>query len=177
LLGDGRKDVDRFIEELFEVEEPALSGRGDFIADLAEFLARWNMRDRVADVLQVLTTIELDAAMASAVAALRSAGIRCYLATNQEAHRASYMSKTLRYGEVFDGEFYSYRLGFTKPDPSYFRAIVEALSLAPSSLLLIDDHEPNVATARQLGLNAALFTADKQTSGDVLRTILAAHGA
>jgi putative hydrolase of the HAD superfamily len=87
------------------------------------------------------------------------------------------MSETLVYARLFDREFYSYALGIAKPDPGFFRAVVEQLALAPEQLLFIDDHEPNVLGAREAGLQAALFPgAPELTSAAALRAILSAHG-
>lgn len=175
-LGVPAGDVDRFTREVFALERSALTGRGTFHADLSALLARWELGHRLDDALGVWTAIETDPAMREAIAALRAAGIACCLATNQQEHRRAYMSRELGYAGLFSREFYSCGLGFAKPDPQYFRAIAGELGLAPDRLLFIDDHEPNVAAALEVGLHAELFTADFATSAHVLRALLAEHG-
>jgi putative hydrolase of the HAD superfamily len=106
------------------------------------------------------TMIEPDSAMINMVRRLRQRGIRCYLATNQEPRRASYMSEQLGYRDLFDGEFYSCRLGLAKPAAAFFHSIVKDLGLQPMSVLFLDDHEVNVNSAREVGLHASQFLVD-----------------
>ena len=98
--------------------------------------------------------------MLDAIRVLRQIGVSCYLATNQELHRARHMSETLGFANLFDGEFYSCRLGLAKPDPEYFRAIVGELKIAPNRVLFLDDHEVNVRAARTVGLHATEFAGE-----------------
>jgi putative hydrolase of the HAD superfamily len=170
-----REDLDSLLAEIFAAERPTLIDGGDFAAHLEPTLSRWNLAHRLEDVLRIWTDIETDTAMLASVASLRSLGLVCCLATNQQAFRGRQMSETLGYRDVFDSQFYSYQLGVAKPAPEYFRFIIERLDLAPSDILFIDDHEPNVAAARGVGLNAAVFTATTKTSTAALRTILSRH--
>ena len=48
-------------------------------------------------------------------------------------------------------------LGFTKPDPRFFRAVLDVLPYPPDHLLFIDDRQENVAAARDAGIRAILF--------------------
>lgn len=169
-------NIDRLIGEIFTAEQPALTGRGDFAEELVKVLSSWGLIDRLDDVLKIWTSIQTDAAMFALIGSLRSLGFRCCLATNQQAHRGRYMSETLCYRDMFDFQFYSYRLGAAKPATEYFRAVIKQLDLGPSEVLFIDDHEPNVAAARGVGINASLFTAKPPSSAAALRAILLQHG-
>ena len=119
----------------------------------------------LAEALDAWTMIEVDQSIADAIDAVRQMGLRCYLATNQEAVRADYMSRTLGYGKLFDGEFYSCRMGVVKPDVDYFQRIVDELRVEPNSLLLLDDRKENVESARAAGLRAIEFTLAKGSDG------------
>lgn len=177
VLGSSGEPVERFMREVFALEKPALTGQRDFVADLMEVLGRHNVAERLSDALAIWTAIEIDAAMHAGIAELRKQGLVCCLATNQQPYRSRYMSESLGYGQLFDHEFYSCALGVAKPDPSYFRAIAERLALPPEHLLFIDDHEPNVLAAREVGLQAALFPGEAElASAAALRAILASHG-
>jgi putative hydrolase of the HAD superfamily len=85
------------------------------------------------------------------------------------------MAETLGYSDLFQGQYYSYRLGAAKPDAAYFRAILADLELAPEDVLFIDDNEKNVSSAREVGLRAALFSSDPPRSVQTLRLILSEH--
>jgi putative hydrolase of the HAD superfamily len=122
---DSDADVDRFLRDLFAAEQPTLRGQGDFPSIVAEVLARWGCAGRSAHVLRVFQDIVVDRAVLQVVAELRQAGVCCALATNQNAHRARYMSDELGYARAFDHAFYSCDIGFTKPDPRFFRAVLD----------------------------------------------------
>lgn len=159
LVGPER-DVDEFVEAVFKVEEHALEGRSDFIGALSGLLLERQCPGTLQDALAAWTMIEPDSEMTDVVRVLRQGGIRCYLGTNQEPHRASYMSEQLGYSGLFDQEFYSCRMGIAKPAPAYFHSIVETLDLPPTTVLFLDDREVNVSSAREAGLNAVRFQVD-----------------
>jgi 2-haloacid dehalogenase len=49
-------------------------------------------------------------------------------------------------------------VGLTKPDPAIFHLAIERCGLTPEHTLFIDDHPPNVDSARALGFQTHLFT-------------------
>ncbi|HEY9411276.1 MAG TPA: HAD family phosphatase [Jiangellaceae bacterium] len=164
---------DRFVDEVFVAEHPTQTGAVDFPDALSEVLRRWRSDASVDDALRPWTMIDIDAAVVEVVRSLRSAGVECYLATNQHAFRAALM-RQLGYGEWFDGQFYSCELGLAKPDPAYFAAILERLGVAPERVLFIDDRADNVVGARQAGLLGEVFTSTSGVAG--LHRLLDGHG-
>ena len=124
--------------------------------------------------LTVWTNIEVDEGVVELISALRRSGVTCCLASNQQAHRAHYMSGELGYRSLFDREFYSCRVGHAKPDAAYFEHILADLGLAPEQALFIDDVEPNVVSARQVGIPSVHFAAN--AGAEALSGHLAAHG-
>jgi len=167
-------DLDVFIRELFAAEKPCLSGAADFPTQLAFVLDKWRSPTPVEQALTVWTNIEVDTEVVRHINAIRRTGMPCFLASNQQAHRARYMSDELGYRTLFDREFYSCRVGFAKPDPAYFEHILLALNLAPERVLFVDDVEPNVVSARQVGIQCVHFPANAGAA--VLSTHLAEHG-
>jgi putative hydrolase of the HAD superfamily len=99
----------------------------------------------------------------------RSAGIRVYLATNQEHLRAAYLMETLGLADHVDGIFYSARLGVRKPDMEFFTGVQAAVGRRGDGLLLIDDSRPNVEGARNAGWQALHWT--KQCSPEIVRAL------
>jgi putative hydrolase of the HAD superfamily len=154
LLGRGQ-DVDDFVRTVWEVERHALDGAPDFIHAFSGLLADWKCTGTLEDALAAWTMIEPDSGMSRVIQQLRRQRLTCCLATNQEPHRASYMSERLGYCRLFDREYYSCRIGVAKPEAAYFRSILNDLSLSPMSVLFLDDREDNVVAARNVGLNAA----------------------
>ncbi|MGE0555071.1 MAG: HAD family hydrolase [Gemmatimonadales bacterium] len=176
LLPPERREPERFLAELLASEKPSMTGERDFLDDLVPVLERWGVADRLEDVLEIWTRIEVDSEMLAAVRRLRASGVRCFLATNQQAYRGRHMVATLGYEEVFERCFYSHRLGVAKPDPRYFGTIAGEIRLSPPELLFVDDNDRNVAGAREAGLQAALFAAEFGAGASLLGEILAGHG-
>lgn len=165
LTGLGPDQVDPCMHEIFQVERAALIGKADFADALAPVLEKWRA-PAVATTLAAEwgCTIDLDRALLDLVAQLRRQGFTCALATNQQHYRAAHMNRTFAYDAAFDHCFYSCRVGATKPDEAYFRAILTELGCPPHEVLFIDDAEKNVAGARRAGLQAALFTHSGEAS-------------
>ena len=158
LIGPDRK-VDEFLAAVFAIERPGHEG-SDFVQKFSDLVVEWRCEGTIQDALAAWTMIEPDPEMAQVVRALRRAGLRCCLATNQEPHRAAHMSEHLGYSRLFDREFYSCRMGVAKPSTTYFRSIVDELGVVAEHVLFLDDREDNVAAAQQAGLHAAQFLID-----------------
>lgn len=157
LLPPGDEDVDGFIEELFDAERPALSDGSDVVPAFGALLRRRGSNAEPGDILSILNSIEVHSDTQSVVARLRECGVKCYLASNQQSHRAKYMSETLGYRERFDREFYSCWVGDAKPSLAYFERVLAAIDLPPDRVLFVDDQEDNVAGAGELGIHASVF--------------------
>lgn len=98
------------------------------------------------------------------LAVVRSAGVRVYLATNQEHIRAAYLMGPLGLGEYVDGIFYSAMLGVKKPDAEFFHRVQAFVGLRGEELLLIDDSGQNIAAALEAGWQALLWTENSSPS-------------
>lgn len=165
-----------FFDHLFH-ERPeydgGLTGHGDLLAALRIALPEWGWTAPVEAFLRDWLTLGAvpDPAALALVAALRRHGVRCALASNQNPVRARFMDEELGYRELFDERFYSAALGYAKPDPAYFRAVLAVLGTEPGGVLFIDDSEANVDAARSCGLHAELHR-----PGDRLADQLAAYG-
>lgn len=167
-------DVEEFLAEAFAAERPALIGDARWLEVLPVLLERWGIADSHDDALRVWLTIEPVAETRELVTTLRDAGVRCYLATNQDEHRARHMHESLGYADLFDDTFYSYEMRVAKPDPAYFRAVLERLGLPAAEVLFIDDNAANVASAREAGLAAEQWHVDDGVV--VLLRLLRDHG-
>jgi putative hydrolase of the HAD superfamily len=166
-------DVDGFVADAVEVERPALRGEVRWLDVLPGLLTRWGIPEAYDDLVRAwLATVPVPGAR-DLVRALREAGVACYLASNQDRHRGTYMQDRLGYPQLLDGAFYSYELGLAKPDPEYFRTILARLGAAPDEALLVDDNAPNVEAARAVGLRAELWSCREPL--EVLRGHLTRH--
>jgi putative hydrolase of the HAD superfamily len=100
---------------------------------------------------------------------VRAAGIRVYLATNQEHLRAAYLMERLGLAHHVDGIFYSARLGVKKPDMEFFAKVRAAVGLRGDEMLLIDDSRQNIEAAVKAGWQALHWTT--HSSPDMLRSL------
>jgi putative hydrolase of the HAD superfamily len=124
----------------------------------AEFMSYWFERDSrvVAPLLQEL-------------AAIRAAGVRVYLATNQEHMRAAYLMQKLGLAEHVDGIFYSAQLGVKKPDREFFQRVQAEVGLRGEEILLIDDSRQNIEAARDAGWQTLHWT--RESSSEMVRRL------
>jgi putative hydrolase of the HAD superfamily len=172
---EGRlEDVDGFLAEAVREERQALTGDVRWADVLPRLLERWGIADSLDDLLDAWLTIEPVEESREVVRRLRAAGVGCFLATNQDEQRASYMQRELGYDELLDGAFYSHLLRAAKPEPGFFDAVLCRLDLPADQVLLVDDNAEYVESARRLGMATVLWRADDGV--DVLLGRLAAHG-
>jgi len=149
--------LDRFTHEVLVVETAFLECEDDFAVAISELIASLGGGLDTAAVLGIMNAIEIDADIMNIVQSIRSLGIKCYLATNQQGHRARHMSEALGYAGLFDGEFYSCRMGVAKPKHGYFEHVLARLSQPRESILFLDDRSENVAAAIAVGIRAEVF--------------------
>ncbi|GGM80327.1 haloacid dehalogenase [Longimycelium tulufanense] len=58
----------------------------------------------------------------------------------------------------FQHRFFSADLKLAKPDPAVYRRLCTSLGAGPGEVMFVDDREDNVLAARELGIDALLFT-------------------
>jgi len=121
----------------------------------AKFVSYWFERDS-----------RVVAPLLTALSVARSAGVRVYLATNQEHLRAAYLMETVGLVEHVDGIFYSARLGAKKPDLEFFAKVQAAVGLSGEEMLLIDDSPQNIEAALKAGWLGLHWT--KHSSPDIV---------
>jgi HAD superfamily hydrolase (TIGR01509 family) len=169
----GGSRAEEFLLAIAAADVACLTGK-DFGAAMREVLRQFDISVPLEDVLDRQFWIEVRQPMLDAVRAVRDLGLRCGLATNQQNLRGGYMRSSLGFETIFDEQFYSFELGFAKPEAGYFQTIMDRIGVAPDRVLFIDDLEDNVGGACQIGIHGELFPAN----GDVamLTTILARYG-
>lgn len=162
-----------FVIDFIKIEEKFLECEDDFAIAISELAAKVGSGVDMAAILNIINAIEIDKAIMDVVQSIRSSGIKCYLTTNQQAHRARHMSETLGYAELFDGEFYSCRLGVAKPKHGYFEYLLANLNRPGESMLFLDDRPENVAAAVRVGIRGEVF--DVSSGPEALLALLAKH--
>jgi putative hydrolase of the HAD superfamily len=169
----GGSRAEEFLLAVAAADVACLTGE-DFGEAMREVLRQFEISAPLEEVIDRQFWIEIRPLMLDAVRAVRDLGQRCGLATNQQNLRGSYMRNSLGFESIFDEQFYSFELGFAKPATGYFQAIMDRIAVAPNRVLFIDDHDGNVAGAREIGIHSELFPADGGVAA--LTQILARYG-
>ena len=173
LTGWAGPRTEEFLLAIAAADVACLTG-DDFGAAMRQVLRQFEISAPLEEVIAPDFWIEVRQPMLDAVRAVRDLGLRCGLATNQQNLRGSYMRSSLGFDQIFDDQFYSFELGFAKPEAGYFKAIMNRIDVAPDRVLFIDDHEGNVAGAREFGIHSELFPFDGGVAA--LKPILARYG-
>jgi HAD superfamily hydrolase (TIGR01509 family) len=169
----GGSRAEEFLLAVSAADVSCLTG-ADFGAAMREVLRQFEISAPLEDVIDRQFWIEVRQPMLAAVRAVRDLGLRCGLATNQQNLRGRYMRSSLGFEKIFDEQFYSFEIGFAKPEAGYFRTIMDRIDVAPDRVLFIDDHDGNVAGAREIGIHSELFPRDAGIAA--LTPILARYG-
>ena len=100
---------------------------------------------------------------------LRAAAVPLYALSNWSA--AKYAIARARYPFLgwFRDVVISGEVGVIKPDPSIFRLLLERHRLDPASTVYVDDSDPNVSVAEQLGMIAIRFRGPEPLRADLAR--------
>lgn len=99
---------------------------------------------------------------------LREASIRCYVLSNMESEAFALRRSRYRFMSAFDGFVISGYEGVAKPDRAIFERLIARFAIEPARTLFIDDQQPNIDAALQLGFDAVRFA-----SPEDLRRLLA----
>lgn len=145
--------------------QECLLGKADLKDVIEPHLAEWGWRGSVDDFLQFWFKSEhkIDEEVLNIVKHLKEKAL-VFIATNQEKHRISYLSKEMGFGEIFKRIYSSAKIGYLKENPIFFHLMVEDIQEHFSSdvkhneILFFDDTERNVKAAKEAGLNAYLYT-------------------
>jgi putative hydrolase of the HAD superfamily len=108
---------------------------------------------------------------------LRDSGYRMALLTNNVREWEPLWRSMLPVDEIFELIVDSGFEGVRKPEPEIYERTVSRLGgeIGMADCLFVDDVEVNVATARELGMNAVQFRANDQAIAEI-REILAEDG-
>jgi epoxide hydrolase-like predicted phosphatase len=77
------------------------------------------------------------------------------------------------YMDFIDDLVYSHEAGLAKPDPRIYLLSCERLGVQPGEAVFIDNHEPYVRAARDVGMHAVHFTGDNAKAIAEMSALLA----
>lgn len=99
---------------------------------------------------------------------LRQAGHPLYVLSNTNALHVAEARRIVQrahgaeenYENYFDKVFYSHEMGYRKPMPAIYEAVLADRGLKAEEVLFIDDNAENIESARRVGLDAHLHEAN-----------------
>lgn len=137
-----------------------IEGRASIVGALDRFLPTIGYRGSTLDFLAYWLTrdTELNLQLVAIVRALRAAGARLFIATNQEHLRAFHLWNAVGLRHYFDDMFYSARLGVGKATSEFYRLVDAVIGPQSEPPLFFDDSNRVVRTAVAHGWEAVLYT-------------------
>ena len=125
---------------------------------------RWASADSSIDRAWNALLLEIPPRTLHVLRSLRAQGYRLALLSNTNPIHIDEVRRRLGpfgYGEFarcFERIFYSYEMGFRKPDPAIYAAVDRELGItSPAEVLFIDDNAANIASAAAYGWRTLHF--------------------
>ena len=138
-------------------------GRADLVKIIQPWLQKWKWKGSAEEFLEFWFKAEhnVDEKIIELIITLRKAGIRCYLATNQEKYRIKYIKEQMGFEELFDEVFASAEIGHKKPDIKFYEFILNKIkkeyNILPNEIMFFDDTPQHVEEARKLKIDAYIY--------------------
>jgi len=93
---------------------------------------------------------------------LAQRGVPLYGLSNMSAPMFALLKSRHDHWDRFRGIVVSGEVGLVKPDPEIFHHLAERYGLIPAETVFIDDHLPNIESARRLGFHTIHFADAEQ---------------
>ncbi len=136
-----------------------LIGKKDLKKVLPKYLKIWGWNKSLEELFDYWFTKEgkRDEELIDYINRLRKTGIKIFIGTNNEKHRADYLGEHMGLSKFTDKIYASGNVGFAKPDYRFFEHIIKEQKLNKDEVLFWDDDEENVGSAREFGIHAEIY--------------------
>ena len=94
-----------------------------------------------------------------------------YCLSNMPASTFAYLRERYDFWSVFRGIVISGEIKMMKPEREIFDHLLQRYGLSPAETVFVDDHAPNIAAARALGLTTVLFRDARQCRAELDRLL------
>ena len=147
----------------------------EYGADLFARATEANVQLDFGSLADMMSRLEIHDVVIERIRALRAAGYRTGLVTNNVKEASSQWRELVPVEELFDVIVDSSEVGMRKPNPAIFLHTLELLGVAPEHAVFLDDAPGNIAGARAAGVHGILVdAADPGTALVELDALLAA---
>ena len=151
-----------------------LTGKRDLKDELAKYLNLWKWKGSIDELLQFWFD-EGDAPnmkFLNLLKILRDKGLKLYLATQNEQYRTEKYLNLLKPLLDYDVLLPTYLIGYKKSNPLYFKACLNKCNIQPNEVVLIDNNEKAINSAKSLGISTILFTTEDQAIEELKKLLL-----
>ena len=136
-------------------------GAADLKEVISPYLADWGWTEGAPVFLEYWFKEEhhLDESLIAYVKDLRTRGVRCFVASNQEKHRAEYMLEKMGFKDIFEKVYVSANLGHKKPSMEFYEKMYKDFpETQKDEIIFWDDTPGNVIAAKEFGIKAELYS-------------------
>jgi len=157
IVTDSKDELSFFNNEFLLCE----AGKADLKVELQKRLSTWGWRGTVEELIDYWFSdeAEVDLEMKDYILKLRERSIKIFLSTNNEKYRLKYLWEVVGLNKFLDGTMASSELGYLKPQLEFWEQASKRISnIQKAEVLVIDDDETAIASAKVFGFNAELYT-------------------
>jgi epoxide hydrolase-like predicted phosphatase len=115
---------------------------------------------------------DLKDAVVGRALAVREAGVRTGLVTNNVAEFGDHWRRMVPIDDLFDVVIDSCEVGCRKPGERIYRLALDAVGTHPGRTVFLDDHPANVQAAEALGMMGIVVDDDRLAAFDALDALL-----
>lgn len=113
-------------------------------------------------------TLRINPEMYAMVAELKKKQIPVAMLSNIDGGIAK-LVREFGFYEPFNPCLLSCEIGFEKPDPRAFQALIKELNVPACDIIFIDNLKANIIAAQKLGINAILFKSTTQIRAELVK--------
>ncbi len=152
-------DLQPFTTFFETVWEDFVTGKRDLKEHIAAHPDFWKWQHSPEALLDFWFKAEniRNEALLEVIRKIRSKGMRCYIATEQEKYRTAYI-RDVMFKNEFDGIFSTAEIGYKKNAPEFYQAVIAHLDVQPEDIIFFDDSQSKIDVALKAGLDARLYT-------------------
>jgi putative hydrolase of the HAD superfamily len=162
-------------EQFFRNEwKQIVTGKADLKESIAAHPDLWQWSGDIDGLLKYWFETEdvRNEELLALIQEIKSQGIPCYLATEQEKYRGNYMREVM-FKDSLDGCYITAEIGVSKAEPAFFQDIIDDLKrkypeIEPKDIMFFDDNQSKVDTACSVGVDGRLYTGVEQVRSYVL---------
>ena len=169
LLKDFDVKLKGTIKDLVMPYEKGIISSDEFRKGVCEHLSI-ELEDDEFDVIWNSTLIGKKGDIEEIVLELKKIAPIYLLSNTNEIHFDHFIDECSQLFSVFDKCYFSFKIGFVKPEPEIYRFVMNDIEAHPSDLIMLDDSLENLNAARSLGIDIQHIN-DSFKLSDFLHTV------